>query len=184
LRASQFLTGKVAPMNTPTDYRKQVEYLAEVGSSEGFSSGRPEHIAVVFETFLKHATKHVRIFYPDFETLCRINDQLTERLEMALENGVRVEIIARECDDLNYSPVIKQAIERCGKSELFSMIDPTRSPVLESSEANFATMDTKAFFFQPDKTRPTGYTCMNEPTVAMQLNTAFSYFKSTTRSIA
>src|SRR5208282_4834775 len=98
---------KAAP-NDPEAYRALVERLAETNSPEVFSNSRAEHAAVIYEIFFKYAKSRVRIFCRSLSALV-FKQPVIERMEMALLNGVNVDIISQEQPE---SEALVKAVEQ------------------------------------------------------------------------
>jgi len=153
------------------NYRQTVERLAELDSSEVFSNGRPEHAAIIFSTFLKHAKDRVVIFCQNLSREVFDDPCVLSNLESALDRKVKVEILTQE------SPAATNflAKEKSWKEQGLPISLKTAakgSPVAEVN-ANFAVADGKAYRFEPKRVKVEAFACMNNPEAAADLVNLF-----------
>ena len=156
-------------------YRALVERLAETNSPEVFSNGRAEHAAIIYETFLKFAKTRVRI-------LCRnlsrqvFQKPLIERMEMALLNGVKIDIITQEAaESTDLIDASKLWIGRKFPIQILQAKPATKAATMLE---NFATMDGRAYRFESDHENHTAHACFFNTSLTKQLDDVFLRFQA------
>jgi hypothetical protein len=161
-------------MSELIEYRAAVERLAERRSPELFNNGKPEHAAIIFETFLKFAKKRVAIFCQSLRADVFGTPSFITSLEAAALKGVKVDIIVQ--DEPQATELLK-AIE-AWKGKLMVTLTRATGPI-KAMTANFATMDGHAYRFEPDREEIAAHASMFNPRLSGQLEDTFFRFKAT-----
>jgi phosphatidylserine/phosphatidylglycerophosphate/cardiolipin synthase-like enzyme len=162
------------PMNELIEYRAAIERLAERRSPELFNNGKPEHAAIIFETFLKFAKKRVAIFCEKLSAQVFGSPGFLMALEAAALKGVKVDIIVQgEPEAKNLVAAIDAWRERLNNITLLRAKGP-----VSDLPSNFATMDGEAYRFEPNRNVTTAHASMFNPRLAAQLEDTFFKFKA------
>jgi hypothetical protein len=120
----------------------------------------PEHAAVLYEQFFKHARSQIRIFCRNLSARVFAFDFVVEAAGKALKDGVRFEILLQD-DRPEDSPFVKLI-----KGHPSVFIATVNSATAKESKINFSVMDNQAFRFEDDRERVTAVANMAEPTTA------------------
>lgn len=156
-------------------YRALVERLAEANSPEVFSNGRAEHAAIIYETFLKFAKLRLRIFCHNLSQQV-FKAPLVQRMESALARGVQIEIITQEEPE---SQELKNAIPVWLLKNLpISLFRAKAGSNAATMQANFATLDGKAYRFEQDHNNHQAFACFYNKEIADQLDKVFVLFRT------
>jgi len=159
-------------MSEIDEYRKFVERLAELESTEIFSNGQTAHAQIIFETFFKFARKGVVILCSKLSHDVYDQPSLISSANDALNRCIPVRIVTQEPPE---SGRFMEAVK--GWKEEKRAIDvKTSLPGSASSKTpfNFAVMDGKAYRFEPVKKNHIAYACMNDVNLAQKLQTFFN----------
>lgn len=156
------------------EYRSTVERLAETRSDAVFTNGRPEHAAIIFEAFLKHAKKRVVMFCKNLSNKVFGLPGMVERFEAAHLKGIKIAVITQE------DPECK---ELAAKLRVWESEDPKKCTFKPNSpfsgvDANFAVMDGVAYRFEPNKGDIAAHACMFNPRMASMLEDTFFRFEA------
>jgi hypothetical protein len=156
-------------------YRALVERLAETNSPEVFSNGRAEHATIIYETFLKFAKTRVRIFCHNLSSKV-FQKPLIERMEMALLNGVKIDIITQEVPE---SAELVKASEGWKEQNLpIQILQAKPDTKAAKMNENFATLDGKAYRFESNRENHAAYACFFNLGLTKQLDDVFLRFQA------
>jgi hypothetical protein len=158
-------------MDELTDYRTNIERLAELDSSEVFSNGKTEHAAIIFETFLKFSKDSVVFFCKDLNKDVFDMPSIINSMENALRRKVRISILTQEIPTA--TKLLEAYNDQWLKADYSIDIKTATSSVIKAFDANFCVMDEKAYRFEPDRGEPVAFACMNNPAIAKNILSFF-----------
>ena len=152
-------------------YRRFVERLAELDSTEVFSNGQPAHAQVIFETFFKFAKKNVVIFCHQLSEKVYGQQCLVDAVENALNRGISVRILTQRTPQATN---FISALAKWRSEQKPIKLNTAREGGFESElQSNFAVMDAKAYRFEPANKAHTAFACMNDANTAQKLSNVF-----------
>ena len=159
-------------------YRECVEQLLLSRSSNPVSNGKPEHAAVLFELFFRHAQKFVKIFWQKLDERVFDQPQVIEAAADALKRGVAIDIIVQGEPDAKKFMHRMRPLDQ--ESEKMEIIEDANSKISAARrmKANFAVMDGRAYRIEPDASELKASACMNNPGIAAELVRAFNSLRS------
>jgi hypothetical protein len=156
-------------------YRALVERLAETNSPEVFSNGRAEHAAIIYETFLKFAKTRVRIFCRNLSSKV-FQTPLIERMEMALLNSVKIDIIIQEAPESTALITASNLWKNQGLPFQILQAKPTTKAA--KMIEYFATLDGMAYRFESNNESHMAYACFFNTSLTKQLDDVFLRFQA------
>ena len=167
------------PMALPTkdemleqSYRESVEALERLKSSKVFQNGMPVHAAIIFETFFRHAKKAVKIFCRNLSRDVFDEPWLLEAAQKAvLERGVSLSVFVKEQPD--QSSFLNWLRRNEGHPAVVFASNVSDEPSAHK-QFNFATMDGRAYRFEPNENEVAACACMNDRETTMLLDNFFS----------
>jgi hypothetical protein len=149
------------------DYRDGVEKLFELNSEKIISNGMPEHAAILFEAFFKHAKHQIVILCRHLHGDVFGKGFVIAAAKQALARDVSLRIITQE-KDLQAREFV-EAIKSSGRAKLeYASTEKGRT-----LPYNFAVMDGKAFRFESDRDKVQAQASMNCPDIAKRLTQVF-----------
>jgi hypothetical protein len=163
-----------ADKNESDAYRALVESLAETNSPEVFSNSRAEHATIIYETFLKFANDRVRIFCRNLSKAV-FNKSLIERMEMALLNGVKIDIITQEAPE---SQDLMEAFKVWKGKFPIQILQAKAGTNAATTPQNFATFDGKAYRFESNHANHKAHACFFNLSLTKQLDNVFLSFQA------
>lgn len=162
-------TGVHGTMNQSEElknYRDGVEKLFELDSEKIISNSMPEHAAILFEAFFKHAKKQVLIVCRHLHADVFGKDFVIDAAKRALARGVSLWIVTQE-EDFQAKDFV--AAIRTVKSNGNVRLEHAPTEKGRSLPFNFAVMDDKAFRFESDREICKAEASMNCPEIAKRL---------------
>jgi GH15 family glucan-1,4-alpha-glucosidase len=158
-------------MSELDSYRRFVERLAVLESTEVFSNAQSAHAQVILETFFKFAKNNVVIFCHKLSEIVYGNQSLINAADSALNRCVSVRILTQKEPESELLTAALKKWKEDGKHVVF------KTALKESFESetpyNFAVMDGKAYRFEPAKEDHTAFACMNGTELAQDLLSLF-----------
>lgn len=154
-------------------YRANAENLWDLSSAEVFSNSKPDHAAVILETFLRRAQTRVFVFCKNMSPAVYDTRKMLEATLFALGRNVRIEIVSQ------YEPesvAIKSNIDIWRnklKLPIFLHYLPGNSEIQEI-KSNFAIADGRVYRFEWDNSDQKAVACMNDPRTAGLLEQRFA----------
>lgn len=164
-------------------YRECVEHLMSSGSCKPVSNGLPQHAAVLFETFFKHARESVKIFCHHLDSEVFESPRVIEAAADALKRGVAVDIIVQEAPQ---SPEFLKRLSILDAKESIRMEllseGSKYSQMIADLPQNFAVMDSRAYRLERDSNVMKATASMNAPQLARRLRTLFNLLRASYNS--
>jgi hypothetical protein len=159
-------------MSEIEEYRKFVERLAELDSTEVFSNGQTDHARVIFETFFKFARKGVVIFCNKLSRNVYDQPSMISAANASLNRCIPIQILTQEQPEAQLFMKAAETWKENGRAIEIR----TASPGSLSSKTpfNFAVMDGKGYRFEPAKGDHVAYACMNDVNLAQKLQNFFN----------
>lgn len=153
-------------------YEELVERLLKDGSAEVISNGQREHAAALFKVFLRNANSDVRIFCYDLNKAVFDDAAVLREAADAVKRGVCLQIVMQSTP-LPDSKFVAWAEKSrsAGGSVTLKQCKPG-SPAAALRD-NFATMDRKAFRYEPNRTELKANACMNQPEITGEFVSLF-----------
>lgn len=148
-------------------YRDAVISLIEMDSDKVILNGKPEHAAVLYECFFKHAKDEILIFCETLSNEVFGRNEVVQEARAALERNVSISIISKkdpEPGDFN-----KFILESTGNTFLQYK---TRTELC-AIKSDFAVVDKKRYRFEEDSSQTRAIACMNSPAFANKLADVF-----------
>ena len=152
-------------------YREGVEDLLKLKINKNISNGMPEHAAVLFEMFFKHASSRVRIFCQNLSAKVFNEATVVEAAKHALKKNVKIEIIVQ-----NDPPDQSSFLEFIKNNQAIS-IRKIKIDTLKNIDVNFSVMDDRAYRFEPKRNDIAANANMNLPEIASLLINKFEDLK-------
>lgn len=160
-------------------YRENVFKLMQMGSGQIVLNDQPQHAAVLFECFFKHAKHSVKIFCRNLDPRVFDTDAVLNAASDALIRGVVIDILVQEEPDENsrFANWITHLDNEAAKRVCFHTNTSAESDMIAGLSENFAIMDGKAIRFEPNSDNVKARASMNQPKVADALGKLFFELK-------
>ncbi len=160
-------------------YRECVEHLMSARSSKLVSNGMPQHAAVLFEVFFKHAAQSVKIFCHHLDRDVFDQPRVIEAAADALKRGVALDIMVQK------TPESIEFIERLSaldeKESMRLELMPNASeisPIIAALPQNFAIMDNRAYRLERNSKEMKATASMNSSELAGGLANLFNLLRA------
>ncbi len=140
-------------------YRTAVLRIFQDQSKQIIDNGEPEHAAVLFEQFFKHAKYTVRIFCKNLSKNVFDRDEVLHAAKSAINRGVLVKICSQ--DPLEGGSKFVEALK--GGFDYYKCTEEFMD------KPNFATMDRRGFRFEANPEECVASASANNPKLAAQL---------------
>ncbi|MES9884049.1 MAG: hypothetical protein ABW185_24650 [Sedimenticola sp.] len=156
------------------NYRKMVKRYADEKNTELIPNGGTDHAEILIENIFSHAHDTVRVFTGTLNARVYGSDGVVEKAaEFLLSNkNSKLEILLQDIDDIE-SLRGHPLINACGKIDEDRCVFKSANEKEKSASSHFVTMDNLGYRVEPDKSKPAGIGCFNDPKLAVVLNDYF-----------
>lgn len=147
-------------------YREGVEKFFELNTDDVISNGKPEHAAVLYEMFFKHAKACMRILCENLDEDVFCLPSVIEAAKKALSRNVCIRVLINDKVASG-----NKFVQELKNKELFRIKELTTEPA--NSLPNFAVMDKKGFRWEPNPEECKAIATVNNPELALKLVDTF-----------
>lgn len=149
-------------------YREIVERCMVYNINEDINNDRPEHAAIIFEAFFRHAKSTVRIFAKNLDAKVFGKPEILDLASKAIARGATIQILLQE--DKPQKSAFSEFIFSQDRKKAFISQVPVN---LRAGGLNFSTMDSRAYRYEQNPMVTSAVANMSEPTFTERLIAAF-----------
>ncbi len=147
-------------------YREGVIRLLQLRVNKEISNSFPEHAAVLFEQFFRHAKNQVRIFCRNLSASVFDCDFVVQAAKGAVSRGITLEILLQDQPE-------KSAFTEFLKTVPGVFVATVVSQTAKNASVNFAVMDNCAYRFEDDRDHIKATANMFNPSLASRFVSKF-----------